>query len=677
MNKPSIASMTKVKTEIKKLREEINEHNYRYHVLDNPIISDAEFDRLFLRLKKLESEHPELITPDSPTQRVGAAPLKEFATITHQIPMLSLENAFNDEDITAFNQRIHDRLKSNHAIEYCCEPKLDGVAVSIRYENGILVQAATRGDGYIGEDITTNIKTIKSIPLKLRGTDFPDILEVRGEVVMSKKGFAALNEHAAKVGEKIFANPRNAAAGSLRQLDPKITAGRPLEIFMYGVGFVSGVKLPAKHYDILKLLSQWGLRTNPYIEIAKDEKGCLTYYQKILALRDQLDYEIDGVVLKVNSIAEQQQLGFVSRAPRWAIAYKFPAQEEQTIIEAVDFNVGRTGALTPVARLKPVHVHGVIVSNATLHNMDEIERKDIRIGDTIIIRRAGDVIPEVVSVVTTLRPPHAKKIVLPSHCPVCHSMVERIEDEAVARCTGGLFCPAQRKESIRHFASRRAMNIEGLGDKIVEQLVDKKLIHSVADIYYLKQEQIENLERMGKKSANNLLVEIEKSKKTTLERFLYSLGIREVGEATAKLLVHHFKTITNLKKATEEELQSVRDIGPVVAKHIAHFFHESHNREVIEKLIKAGIHWPEINEKQNLPLAEKTFVITGTLHKFSRDEAKEALEKLGATVTNSVSKKTSFVVVGESPGSKFDKAKELNVPILNESEFEKLLGSRG
>jgi len=662
-----------VKKDILKLREEINEHNYRYHVLDDPTISDAEYDKLFQRLKKLESEHPELVTPDSPTQRVGAAPLKEFAEVTHAVPMLSLDNAFDDDDIVAFDQRIRDRLHAHATTEYCCEPKLDGLAISVRYQNGLLVQASTRGDGTTGEDVTENIKTIKMLPLQLRGSDYPRVLDVRGEVFMSKKGFEALNARAEKRGEKVFANPRNAAAGSVRQLDSQITANRPLEIFFYGVGVVEGGKLPGTHSAILKCLAQWGLRVSSLIEVVKGADECLKYYHRMAKRRDDLPFEIDGVVYKVNSHAEQEKLGFVSRAPRWAIAHKFPAEEVHTVIESVEFQVGRTGALTPVARLKPVHVHGVIVSNATLHNMDEIKRKDIHIGDHVIVRRAGDVIPEVVGVVPGKRSAHVNKIVMPKHCPVCHSMVEQVEDEAVARCTGGLVCAAQRKEIIKHFASRRAMDIEGLGDKLVEQLVDANLIANAADIYELTKKQLSDLERMGDKSAQNLLDQIEKSKNTTFARFLYALGIREVGEATAKQLAIYFKNLPALKAAKEEDLQGVPDIGPIVAAHIAHFFHEPHNRIIIDKLLKAGVHWDDVKESKHVPLLGKTFVITGTLSDMSRDEAKERLERLGAKVSGSVSSKTSYVVVGEDAGSKLDKARQLGIEILDDKQFYSFL----
>lgn len=662
-----------IEVDIARLRNEINEHNYRYHVLDDPIISDAEYDKLFQKLKQLELLHPELITSDSPTQRVGAAPAKMFAEVNHAIPMLSLDNAFSAEEITAFDQRIRDRLHTHAAVDYCCEPKLDGLAVSIRYEKGILVRAATRGDGTTGEDITQNIKTIQMIPLHLRGDDYPDVLEVRGEVFMSKQGFNQLNKQASDKGEKVFANPRNAAAGSLRQLDSRITANRPLEIFFYGVGEIKGLALPTTQFDILQMLMKYGLRVNPLVKVVENADGCLHYYYQMQKNRDTLPYEIDGVVYKVNSIAYQKQLGFVTRAPRWAVAHKFPAEEVTTIIDAIEFQVGRTGALTPVARLTPVYVHGVTVSNATLHNMDEVRRKDIHIGDTVIVRRAGDVIPEVVSAVASKRPKDAKKINLPRHCPVCHSMIEHVEGEAIARCTGGLICPAQRKESIKHFASRKAMDIEGLGDKLVEQLVDTDMIKTVADVYQLKLGDLANLERMGAKSAQNLLDQIEKSKHTTLARFLYSLGIREVGEATAKALALHFHDLPALQSASIETLQAVPDIGPVVATHIAHFFQEGHNQTVIKQLLKAGIYWDVVKISKDTPLMGKTYVLTGTLSSLSREEAKEALEKLGAKVAGSVSSKTSCVVAGVDPGSKLDKATQLGIDIIDEDTFVRLL----
>ncbi len=666
-------SNLKAEAEIESLRQAINEHNYRYHVLDDPVILDAEYDKLFQQLKALEAAHPELITTTSPTQRVGAAPLAAFQSVQHNVPMLSIDNAFTEEDMVAFDKRITERLHLHHPIEYCCEPKMDGLAISLRYVEGRLTQAATRGDGVTGEDVTENIKTIKMIPLVLRGQHHPTILDVRGEIFISKKGFEALNREAEETGSKVFANPRNAAAGSIRQLDPRIAAKRPLEIYCYGIGVCEGIILPETQYGILQQLSDWGMRVSPLIRVAKGAAACFQYYQEIEAKRDSLPYEIDGVVYKVNSLSAQEKLGFLSRAPRWAIAHKFQAEEATTLIEDVDFQVGRTGALTPVARLKPVSVHGVTVSNATLHNMDEIKRKDIRIGDTVIVRRAGDVIPEVASVITAKRPKQAKEIILPKHCPVCHALVELIEGEAIARCTGGLFCTAQQKETIRHFASRRAMDIEGLGDKLVNQLVDVGLISTIADIYHLKQSALADLERMGEKSAFNLLEQIEHSKKTTFPRFLYALGIREVGEATAKQLAIHFKTLPDLEKATQADLEQVPDIGPVVAEHIAHFFKQAHNRDVIQALLKAGITWETPKDAHHLPLAGKTFVITGTLNSLSRDEAKAALEKQGAKVTDSVSKKTSYLVLGAEPGSKYEKAKALGITILDEEALLKLL----
>jgi len=659
-----------IKKQAEELRKKINEHNYHYYVLDNPIISDAEFDILFNELKHLEQAHPEIISLDSPTQRVGAEPLKAFSQVEHGIPMLSLENAFTDEDVLAFDQRIKDRLKVEDAIEYVCEPKLDGLAVNVKYEKGILTQAATRGDGATGEDITENIRTILSVPLHLRGDQFPDILEVRGEVYISKEGFNQLNARAQEKGEKVFVNPRNAAAGSVRQLNPKITATRPLAIFFYSVGIVKGMELPAKHSEILELLKNWGLRVNTEIKVSKGVENCLAYHHKMGEKRQGLPYEIDGVVYKVNQIELQEKLGFVSRAPRWALAHKFPAEEVKTVVEAVEFQVGRTGALTPVARLKPVFVSGVTVSNATLHNMDEVHRKDVYIGDTVIVRRAGDVIPEVVSAIKELRPKNVVAITLPLRCPVCDSHVEQIEGEAAARCTGGLFCPAQRKEAIKHFASRRALDVEGLGDKLVDQLVECKLIDSIADLYSLTLEQLSHLERMGEKSAQNLLDALEKSKKTTLSRFLYSLGIREVGEATAKQLAMHYGDLEPLFKATAEELQAISDIGPVVSQHIVAFFAEKHNREIIERLEKVGVHWEKIIvSAQSLPLQGQTFVLTGSMQALTRDEAKEKLESLGAKVAGSVSAKTSYVVVGEDAGSKLAKAQALGIKILDEGQF--------
>lgn len=659
--------------EIKILREELNEHSYRYHVLDDPRISDAEYDQLFQGLQQLEKEHPQWITADSPTQRVGAAPLKEFAEVKHTVPMLSLENAFADDDVLAFDKRVRERLEASHAIEYICEPKLDGLAVTLLYIDGKLFKGATRGDGETGEDITQNCRTISMIPLQLRGTDYPAELEVRGEVFMSKQGFAELNRHAETVGEKIFVNPRNAAAGSVRQLDPKITKTRPLEIFFYGIGAVKGNPLPDTHSALLAKLETWGLRINPEINVAKGPDELLRYYHDIEKKRTHLPYEIDGVVYKVNSIRDQKELGYVSRAPRFALAHKFPPEEVTTVIEAVEFQVGRTGAITPVARLRPVFVHGVTISNATLHNLDEILRKGIHIGDTVVVRRAGDVIPEVVSAIKELRPAHAPSIQFPNTCPACHSVIEQVEGEAVARCTGGLFCPAQRKEAIKHFAARRALDIEGLGDKLVDQLVDTKQVETVADLYSLTLPQLASLERMGEKSAQNMLLALEKSKKTTLARFIFALGIREVGEATAKQLAQYFGALPAIMAADEEALQAVPDIGPVVAKHIVAFFTEEHNRAVIQQLLHVGIRWetgPAMPAAR--PLQGKTFVLTGSLVTLSRDQAKEQLEKLGAKVAGSVSSKTHYVVAGADAGSKLVKANELGIPILDEDAFLEL-----
>jgi DNA ligase (NAD+) len=659
-----------VSQQIQELRQQIHKYNYHYFVLDDPIISDAEYDQCLQQLRQLELQHPEYITVDSPTQRVGAKPLKEFAEVHHSVPMLSLENAFLEEDVIAFDKRVHERLHIVKEMEYICEPKLDGLAVSIRYEKGLLTRAATRGDGETGEDITQNIRTIQMIPLRLQGDDFPDVLEVRGEVFMPKEGFLALNERAHKMGEKVFVNPRNAAAGSLRQLDPRITATRPLALFCYGIGVIEGGYQPESHQDMLNHLRQWGLRINPETQLATGVEACLTFYKNMQEKRNQLSYEIDGVVYKVNNIADQKKLGFVSRAPRWAIAHKFPAEEVMTVVEDVEFQVGRTGALTPVARLKPVFVQGVTISNATLHNMDEVRRKNVFIGDTVLVRRAGDVIPEVVMSLPQHRVHNAKMIELPPDCPICHSRIEQIEGEAVTRCTGGLFCAAQRKEAIKHFASRRAMDIEGLGDKLIEQLVERDIVKNPADLYRLSLEVLSNLDRMANKSAQNTLDALEKSKKTTLARFLYALGIREVGEATAKQLAQHYTELEPLFSATEEDLQAIQDIGPVVAKHIVTFFLESHNRDVINKLLQAGIHWEKIHKTSKaLPLIGQTFVLTGTLKKLSRDDAKEQLESLGAKVAGSVSAKTHCVVVGEDAGSKLVKAQQLGIKIMDEAEF--------
>ncbi|MBS0485380.1 MAG: NAD-dependent DNA ligase LigA [Proteobacteria bacterium] len=660
------------------LRTEIERHNYRYYVLDNPAIPDAEYDRLLRELQLIEQDYPQLITAESPTQRVGAAPLKAFAQITHAIPMLSLSNAFEDGEAEAFDRRVREGLTADE-IEYAAEPKFDGLAVSLRYENGVFKTGATRGDGYTGEDITLNLKTIRSIPLKLPVDSPPALLEVRGEVLMLKKDFLRLNQQQSAKGEKEFANPRNAAAGSLRQLDPGITATRRLTFFAYGIGQCDDAQLPQDtHHNMLRYLSSLHFPVSAECRVVTGLPGLLDYYRMIGAKRDDLPYAIDGVVYKVNSLALQEKLGFVSRAPRFAVAHKFPAQEAMTQLLAIDVQVGRTGALTPVARLQPVFVGGVTVTNATLHNADEIERKDVRIGDIVIVRRAGDVIPEVVAVVAEKRPPGALVFTMPEHCPVCGAKAVRLPGEAVARCTGGLFCPAQRKQALLHFASRRAMDIEGLGDKLVDQLVDQAIVRTPADLYRLGIAALANLERMADKSANNIVSAIEKSKRTTLARFIYALGIRNVGEATAKDLAAHLGSLDRLMAADSERLQQIPDVGPVVAQSIADFFAEAHNREVIEQLRACGVHWDEHEEKPVLaaaaaPLSGKTFVLTGTLPTMSREEAKERIEALGGKVSGSVSKKTDYVVVGTDPGSKYDKAVSLGVTILDETALSEML----
>lgn len=659
---------------VQEIRELIAEHNYSYYALNSPTISDAEYDRLFHELQTLEDSYPELITADSPTQRVGAEPLKEFAKIPHKVPMLSLQNVFTEQELQAFTKRVQDRLQIAAAIEYVCEPKFDGVSVTLFYRDGILEYAATRGDGVIGEDITQNVRTIRAIPLKIRAKSIPKLLEVRGEIYISKAEFTKFNEQAERSGEKTFVNPRNAAAGSLRQLDPKITALRPLNVFCYAVASLEGEKWPVKHSEILKQLKKWGFRVNPEIKVVKGVKGCLHYYTAMQNSRNSLPYEIDGVVYKVNELNFQHKLGTVARAPRWAVAHKFPAQEETTQVLNIEFQVGRTGALTPVARLKPVFVGGVTVSNATLHNIEEVARKDVRVGDTVVVRRAGDVIPEVVMVIKERRLAGTTPVLLPKKCPVCKAEVLKPEGEVVARCSGGLFCMAQRKESIKHYASKGALNIEGLGDKLVEQLVEQKLITYVTDLYKLSEKQLAALERMGEKSAQNLLKAIVKSKHTTLAKFIYGLGIKEVGSATARNLVKNFIALDKLMAASVEELQEISDIGPIVALNIATFFKQQHNLELITELRSLGVTWSEkITVPQSQPLQNKTFILTGTLSTMTRDEAKVKLEILGAKVTSAVSKNSSYVVVGKNPGSKLAKAQELGVKILSEEEFLQLL----
>ena len=664
--------MTNIQTQIDNLRKTLRQYEYEYHVLDNPTVPDSEYDRLFHQLKALELEHPEFLTSDSPTQRVGAKPLSGFRQIRHEIPMLSLDNAFSDEEFYAFVKRIEDRLiVLPKPLTFCCEPKLDGLAVSILYVNGILTQAATRGDGTTGEDITANIRTIRNIPLQLLTDNPPARLEVRGEVFMPHAGFERLNEYALEHGEKTFANPRNAAAGSLRQLDPNITSKRPLVLNAYGIGIAEGVELPNTHYARLQWLKSIGIPVNPEIRLCNGTNEVLDFYRDIQNKRSSLGYDIDGTVLKINDIALQNELGFISKAPRWAIAYKFPAQEELTVLNDVEFQVGRTGAITPVAKLEPVFVAGVTVSNATLHNGDEIERLNIAIGDTVVIRRAGDVIPQIIGVLHERRPDHAKPIIFPTNCPVCDSQIIRIEGEAVARCTGGLFCAAQRKEALKHFVSRKAMDIDGVGGKLIEQLVDRELIHTPADLFKLDLTTLTRLERMGTKSAENALNSLEKAKSTTLARFIFALGIREVGEATALNLANHFKTLDALKAANLEELQQVPDVGEVVANRIFVFWREAHNVAVVDDLIAQGVHWEtvEVKEASENLFKDKTVVLTGTLTQMGRNEAKALLQQLGAKVSSSVSSKTDFVIAGDAAGSKLVKAQEINIPVLTEDEF--------
>lgn len=662
-----------VKAEIEALRKQLNQHNYYYYVLDDPRIPDSEYDRLMRQLQQLEAQNPELIIPSSPTQRVGAEPLKAFSQITHAVPMLSLDNAFSVDEMADFERRIQDRLKTSESIAMAIEPKLDGLAISLRYEQGELVTAATRGDGTTGEDVTQNVRTIDCIPLSLLGDDYPEVLEVRGEIFMPKEGFNELNRRAVAAGDKTFANPRNAAAGSLRQLDSKITATRPLSFFSYGTGETS-VPIGTSHFKVMAALRNWGLPVSPELTVQKGRQALKASYDAIAAKRDELPYDIDGVVFKVDDLELQKQLGFVSRAPRWAIAWKFPAQEELTTVEAVEFQVGRTGSITPVARLKPVFVGGVTISNATLHNMDEVRRKDVRVGDTVFIRRAGDVIPEVVRVLVERRVKDASLIELPASCPVCGSDVIRPEGEAVARCSGGLYCAAQRKQAIKHFASRKAMDIDGLGDKIVEQLVDLELIHSPADLYRLQVDQLAGLERMGAKSAQNLVDALEHSKATTLNRFIYALGIREVGEATARNLAMEFKSLEAIRDASDEQLQSTPDVGPVVASYIKSFFEQPHNNEVVDALIEAGIHWPAIQiDDIKSPVSGRTFVLTGSLSR-PRSDYKELLLQAGAKVAGSVSKNTDYLVAGEKAGSKLTKAESLGVEVLDEQQLLDLLG---
>lgn len=656
------------KQQVKKLRDQLNDYAYQYYVLDDPIISDAEYDELYQQLLSLEQQFPELISNDSPTQRVGDQPLDGFSQVQHEKPMLSLGNVFTDDELKDFDDRLKDLAEVSH-IEYSAEPKLDGLAVSIVYLNGHLHQAATRGDGNIGEDITANIKTIKSIPLSLRGKEFPEKLEIRGEVIMSRSGFNEYNRQADLKGEKVFANPRNAAAGSLRQLDPRKTAKRPLMFYAYSIGVISEGQSFDTHIKTLDWVKSLGIPVNALNTAVNDASGCGEFYRMVGEKRPHLDYDIDGVVYKVNDLSLQKKLGYVTKSPRWATAHKFPAEEATTEIENIDVQVGRTGSITPVARLKPVEVGGVTVTNATLHNEDEIRRKDVRVNDWVFIRRAGDVIPEVVKVITAKRPKNSVEFIMPTHCPVCETLLQKIEGEAVLRCPAGLFCDAQRKEAIKHFASRKALDIEGLGDKLVELMVDEGLIKSPADLFELQHDQVAQLERMGSKSASNLIDSIEKSKHTTLDKFIYALGIREVGEATALTLAQQLRTIEAVSQASQEQLEELPDIGPVVAKRIIQFFADEYNTKVIRQLIEHGIIWDEIElpSQDEQPLLGKKVVLTGSLVEFTRATAKTKLIALGAKVTGSVSKNTDILVAGANAGSKLTKAESLGIEIRDES----------
>ncbi len=671
--------MESIQDKITHLRTTLRHHEYLYHVMDAPEVPDAEYDRLMRELRELEAQHPDLVTPDSPTQRVGAAPLSAFEQVRHEVPMLSLDNAFDEASYLAFNKRVQDRLKSTDEITFCCELKLDGLAVSLLYEDGLLVRAATRGDGTTGENITANVRTIRAIPLRLQGENIPARIEVRGEVFMPQAGFEQLNEEARRTGNKVFANPRNAAAGSLRQLDPRITAKRPLTFFCYGFGLLEGGEMPASHWQRLQQLRAWGLPVSDRIRLCHSAQEVLDFYRQVEVDRPQLGFDIDGVVIKVDSQQLQEQLGFVARAPRWAVAFKFPAQEQMTTVRDVEFQVGRTGAITPVARLEPVLVAGVMVSNATLHNADEIERLGLRIGDRVVIRRAGDVIPQVVGVVESERPADAREVTFPTQCPVCGSEVERVEGEAVARCTGGLICGAQRKEALWHFVSRRALDVDGMGEKIIDQLVDKEYVKTPADLFRLSPGLLTGLDRMGPKSAQNVVDALNKAKETTLARFLYALGIREVGEATAANLAAHFGSLEKIMAADLDALIAVPDVGTVVASHVRNFMDEESNREVIRQLVEeCGVHWPAVEvvnaAEIDSPFAGKTVVLTGSLSIMSRDDAKARLVALGAKVSGSVSKKTDLVIAGEAAGSKLAKAQELGIDVIDEAEMIRLLG---
>ena len=659
------------------LRRQLEALNYRYYVLDDPEVPDAEYDRLMLELRSLEAKHPEIVTPDSPTQRVSGAPAGQFGAVKHRVPMLSLRNAFSDDEVADFDRRVRERLGTTAEVDYMAEPKLDGLAITVSYEHGRLARAATRGDGTTGDDVTANVRTIPSVPLVLRG-DAPRLFEARGEVFMPLAGFRRMNDAARARGEKLFVNPRNAAAGALRQLDARISAQRPLDVFFYGAGAIEGAGLPERQSELLALLRKLGLRTSHEAARVRGLTGCLEYYRALAARRAALGYQIDGVVYKVDRRADQELLGFVSREPRWALAHKFPAEEELTEVQNVEFQVGRTGTLTPVARLKPVFVGGATVSNVTLHNMDEIERNDIRIGDTVVVRRAGDVIPEVVRVVLERRPKKGTRpIKLPTHCPVCNSPVVRTAGEAAARCTGGFSCRAQRQEALRHFAGRRAMDIEGLGDKLIEQLVEHQLVSSPDELYALNVEKLTGLERMGEKSAVKLIAALDASKSTTLPRFLFALGIRDVGEATALALARHFGSLEKLLAADAAAIQEVPDVGPVVAASVALFLASAAHRKVITSLRSHGVHWADVAAVPvaAAPLAGMTLVVTGTLQSMSREAAQERLRALGAKVSSSVSARTTFLVHGADPGSKLARASALGVPLLDEAAFLALLQS--
>lgn len=675
--------MNSTEARMQALRTQLQQHNYQYYVLDDPSVPDAEYDRLFQELKALEAEHPELVTPDSPTQRVGAAIVGGFTPVDHAIPMLSLDNAFNEDDLAAFYRRVEERLAKEGVSTpwaWCCEPKLDGIAVSLRYENGVLVQGATRGDGSTGENITANVRTIPSVPLRLQGSGFPTVLEVRGEIYMPRSGFDRMNEQALAAGEKTYMNPRNAASGSLRQIDPAVTAKRPLEFCCYGYGLIEGGELSNSQFERLKQFNTWGFRINADMDRVQGLDDLVAYYQRIAEKRTRLPYDIDGVVFKVDDLGLQQQLGMVSRAPRWAIAHKFPAQEEMTVLERIDFQIGRTGAVTPVARLQPVLVGGVMVSNATLHNMDEIARLDLHEGDTVIIHRAGDVIPKVLRAVPERRPAHARKVPLPSECPVCSSPIERLDGEVIARCTGGVTCGAQRLEALKHYVSRKAMDIDGVGEKLLETLIEQQWVMQFSDLYQLTFEQLMTLERMGEKSAQNVLAAIEASKDTTLPRFLFALGIREVGETTARNLALHFGNLDDLMRASEDALTAVTDVGPIMAKHIRQFFAQEHNIDEIRSLIGHGVHWPaiEVPAQDAQPLTGETWVVTGKLETATRDEVKADLQALGAKVAGSVSAQTTCLIAGPGAGSKLAKAEQLGVPVIDEATWldkrQQLLG---